>query len=250
MTEPINVHVWSDIACPWCFIGKRRFEKAAADFDGEVTLEYHSFELAPDTPVDFEGSEVDFLAGHKGMAKEQVAQMLGQMTQLAAGEGLAYDFDSVKHTKTLKAHQVLHLAKAKGLQLELMEKLFSAYFEQGRHVGHDEDLVEVAVEAGLDADEVGRALREGTYAGAVQADIAAAQQIGIQGVPFYIIGEKYGVSGAQSPEIFGEALRRARADMAAEAAQPGTAEAPQPGSAGSAQAETAQPETAQPETAR
>ncbi|MFH5823824.1 DsbA family protein [Georgenia sp. AZ-5] len=216
MSEPISVHVWSDVACPWCFIGKRRFETAAAGHDGEVRVEYHSFELAPDTPVDFEGSEVDFLAGHKGMPHEQVAQMLGQVTQIAAGEGLAYDFDNVQHTKTLKAHELLHLAKAKGLQLELMERLFSAYFEQGRHVGHDEDLVSLAAEAGLDPDEAREALAQGTYRGAVQADIAAAQQIGIRGVPFYIIGEKYGVSGAQSPEVFAEALRRAREDQAAE----------------------------------
>ncbi|MFD1504760.1 DsbA family oxidoreductase [Georgenia yuyongxinii] len=218
MSQPISVHVWSDIACPWCFIGKRRFEKAAEAFDGKVTVEYHSFELAPDTPVDFEGSEADFLAGHKRMPKDQVTQMLAQVTQIADGEGLDYDFDNVKHTKTLKAHELLHLAKAKGLQLELMERLFSAYFEQGRHVGHEDDLLAVAAEAGLDVEEARKALADGTYRAAVQADIAAAQQIGIQGVPFYIIGEKYGVSGAQNPEVFGEALRRASEDSTVEQA--------------------------------
>jgi predicted DsbA family dithiol-disulfide isomerase len=218
MSQPISVHVWSDIACPWCYIGKRRFEKAAAAFDGEVAVEYHSYELSPDTPVDFEGSAADFLADRKGMPKEQVTQMLAQVTQLADAEGLAYDYDNVKHTKTLKAHELLHLAKAKGLQLELMERLFSAYFEQGRHVGHEDDLLAVAAEAGLDAEEARKALADGTYRNAVQADIAAAQQIGIQGVPFYIIGEKYGVSGAQSPEVFGEALRRASEDSAVEQA--------------------------------
>ncbi|MPV36147.1 DsbA family oxidoreductase [Georgenia subflava] len=206
MSEPISVHVWSDIACPWCFIGKRRFEKGVEQFGGDVTLEYHSFELAPDTPVDFEGSEVDFLAGHKGMPKDQVGQMLDQVTQLAAAEGLAYDFDSVRHTKTLKAHQLLHLAKAKGIQLELMEKLFSAYFEQGRHVGHDDDLVAIAVEAGVDAEEARTALAEETYAQAVQDDIAQARAYGINGVPFYVIDGKYGVSGAQAPETFAQVL--------------------------------------------
>ncbi|KAE8762305.1 DsbA family oxidoreductase [Georgenia thermotolerans] len=216
MSQPISVHVWSDIACPWCFIGKRRFEKAAAAFDGEVEVVYHSFELAPDTPVDFEGSEVDFLADHKGMPREQVAQMLGQMTQLAAAEGLAYDFDKVQHTKTLKAHELLHHAKTQGRQLEVAERLFSAYFEQGRHVGHEEDLVALAVEAGLDAEETRRVLADGTYRADVQADITAARQLGIQGVPFYVVGEKYGVSGAQSPEVFAEALRRAAAERDAD----------------------------------
>lgn len=214
MSEPITVHVWSDVACPWCFIGKRRFEKAVAGHDGEVTVEYHSFELSPDTPVDFEGSSVDFLAHHKGMPKDQVAKMLDQVTTLASDEGLAYEFDDVKHTKTLKAHEVLHLAKAKGLQNDMVERLFSAYFEQGRHVGREADLVALAVEVGLDADEVRTALAEGTYRSAVQADIDAAVQIGIRGVPFYIIGEKYGVSGAQSPEVFADALRRAGSDVA------------------------------------
>ncbi len=214
MSEPISVHVWSDVACPWCFIGKRRFEKAVEGYDGEVDVQYHSFELSPDTPVDFEGTAVDFLAGHKGMPKERVAEMLGQVTALAAAEGLAYDYDNVKHTKTLKAHEVLHLAKAKGLQNDMVERLFSAYFEQGEHVGHEEDLVAMAVEVGLDEAEVRTALAEGTYRSAVQADIDAAVQIGIRGVPFYIIGEKYGVSGAQSPEVFAEALNRAASDVA------------------------------------
>lgn len=218
MSEPISVHVWSDISCPWCFIGKRRFEKAVENYDGDVAVEYHSYELSPDTPIDFEGSAADFLAGHKGMPLEQVDQMLSQVKDLAAAEGLAYDWDNVKQTKTLKAHEVLHLAKAKGLQLDLIEKFFSAYFEHGTHVGHEDELVTLAAGVGLDADEVREALAAGTYRAAVQADISAAQQIGIRGVPFYIIGEKYGVSGAQSPEVFGEALRRASEDLTADVA--------------------------------
>src|SRR5690606_20830872 len=128
-----KVDIWSDIACPWCYIGKRKFEEGvrrftAGDADGgaegsatgtmpEVEVEFHSFELSPDTPVDFEGSAVDFLAGHKGMPVDQVEQMLERVTAIASSVGLDYDFDSVKQTKTLKAHQVLHLAKARGLQL-------------------------------------------------------------------------------------------------------------------------------------
>jgi Predicted dithiol-disulfide isomerase involved in polyketide biosynthesis len=102
MSDVIKVDVWSDIACPWCYIGKRKFEAGAEAFDGEVEVEYHSFELAPDTPVDFDGSEVDFLVTHKGLPAAQVQQMLAQVTNIAAEVGLAYDFDALQHTNTVK----------------------------------------------------------------------------------------------------------------------------------------------------
>ena len=217
MTSSIHVDVWSDIACPWCYIGKRRFEAALATFDGadDVTVTYHSFELSPDTPVDFEGSEVDFLSAHKGMPKEQVEQMLRQVTTIARDVGLNYDFDAVRHTKTLLAHQALHFAKEHGRQLELVERLFAAYFEEGRHLGRVDELVALGTEAGLDGDALRAALEEGTYADAVTADIAQARAYGIQGVPFYVIGGKYGVSGAQRPEVFTQALEQVRAEAVA-----------------------------------
>ncbi|HEX5334136.1 MAG TPA: DsbA family oxidoreductase [Cellulomonas sp.] len=216
-TSPVDVHVWSDVACPWCFVGKRRFESAVRDFGGEVTVEYHSFELSPDTPVDFEGSEVDFLASHKGMPAVKVAQMLGRMAELAAAEGLSYDFDAVRHTKTLLAHQAMHHAKAEGKQLQLVERLFRAYFEEGRHVGHVDELVTLGAEVGLDEGTMRQVLTDGTYADAVQDDIALAQEIGISGVPFFVIGGRYAVSGAQSPEVFATALERAARDAVVEA---------------------------------
>ncbi|MCD9155049.1 DsbA family oxidoreductase [Aeromicrobium duanguangcaii] len=213
--HPVKVDIWSDIACPWCFIGKRRFERAVADFDGDVEVEFHSFELAPDTPVDFEGSEVDFLAHHKGMDPAQVAQMLQQMTVLAADEGLSYDFDALRHTKTLLAHQALHFAKAHGRQSELKERLLSAYFEQGRHVGRIDELVELANEVGLDGDELRRDLESGRYAADVDADIAQARAYGINGVPFFVFDGRLGVSGAQAPETFREVLDRVVAEASA-----------------------------------
>lgn len=214
MSTPIKVDIWSDIACPWCFIGKRRFEKAVADFDGDVEVEFHSFELAPDTPVDFSGSEVDFLATHKGMPETQVRQMLDQMTQLAATEGLAYDFDALQHTNTLLAHQALHYAKDHGLQRELKERLLSAYFEQGRHVGRVGDLVELGSEVGLDPEDLRGALESDRYRDAVQADIAQAREYGISGVPFFVVDGKWGVSGAQDPQIFTQVLERAASEGA------------------------------------
>lgn len=208
-TPPVKIDVWSDIACPWCFIGKRRLERALADWDGPVEIEYHSFELAPDTPVDFEGSEIDFLARHKGMPAEQVEQMLAQVTQVAAEEGLAYDFSALRHTKTLLAHQALHFAKQHGRQAELKERLLAAYFEQGRHVGRIDELVALGAEVGLDADELRGALEDGRYAAAVQTDIDQARAYGIGGVPFFVFDGRLGVSGAQDPATFRQVLDRA-----------------------------------------
>lgn len=217
--EVLKVDVWSDIACPWCYVGKRRFEEgvrryAEAGGDRRVELEYHSFELAPDTPVDFDGTEVDFLAGHKGMPVAQVEQMLTQMTEVAKSEGLDFDYDRVQHTNTRRAHEVLHLAKAHGLQGELKERLLRAYFTEGRHVGHDDDLAELAAEVGLDRDATLQALRDGTHRADVDADIAQARAYGINGVPFFVIDGRYGVSGAQEPALFADALRQAAEDSA------------------------------------
>ena len=124
-----------------------------------LEVEYHSFELSPDTPVDFDGTEVDFLVGHKRMPAAQVESMLAQMTQLASTEGLSYDFDALQHTNTVKAHELLHYAKAQGRQLDMKERLLSAYFEEGRHVGRIDDLADLAEEIGLDRAEVVEALK-------------------------------------------------------------------------------------------
>jgi predicted DsbA family dithiol-disulfide isomerase len=213
MTSVLKVDVWSDIACPWCYVGKRRFAEGVrryqADGGGEVEVEYHSFELAPDTPVDFEGSEADFLADHKGLPLDQVRQMLAQMTEVARAEGLEFDYDALQHTNTLKAHEALHAAKAAGRQAELKERLLRAYFTEGRHIGRAEQLADLAAEVGLDRDVVLAALRDGTYRDDVAADIAQAAAYGIRGVPFFVIDGRYGVSGAQDPQLFADALRRA-----------------------------------------
>lgn len=209
MSQPIAIDIWSDIACPWCYIGKRHLEAGLAalgDTAPAVEITYHSYELAPDTPVDFAGSEVDFLARHKGLPVERVEQMLNHVTQVAAVAGLDYDFDTLKHTKTLKAHELLHFAKVLGKQRELMERLFRAYFTEGRHLGRNEELVELAAEVGLDEDAARNALESGRYESAVQADIAQAAAYGITGVPFFVIDGKYGISGAQPAEVFTQAI--------------------------------------------
>jgi len=210
--SPIKVDIWSDVQCPWCYIGKRKFEAGAAAFDGDVEVEYHSFELAPDTPVDFDGTPVDYLSQRKGMPAEQVAQMLANVTGIASSVGLDYDYDHVHQTNTIKAHELLHYAKAQGRQLEMKERLLKAYFVDGRHVGRTEDLADLAAEIGLDRDEVVGVLTDETYLADVKADVAQAVAYGIQGVPFFVIDGTYGVSGAQDATTFTHVLEQARTE--------------------------------------
>lgn len=218
MTDALTIDIWSDIACPWCYIGKRHLEQGLAALGADapdVRIEYHSFELAPDTPVDFAGSEVDFLVGAKGLPRERVLEMLDRVTDVAAEAGLTYDFGRLQHTKTLKAHELLHFAKAQGRQLELEERLFQAYFTEGAHVGRADELVRLAEEAGLDGAAAREALDSGRYADAVQQDIEQAQRLGITGVPFFVLDGRYGISGAQPAEAFAQALTQVAAERAA-----------------------------------
>ena len=212
----VKVEIWSDVACPWCYIGKRRFaegvrrhRRAGGD---PVEVEYRSFELSPDLPADFSGSVVDYLHGLRGIPEAQVHQMIEQVTGLARAEGIDADFPAVQQTRTLKAHELLHLAKATGVQEPMKERLLSAYFVEGRNVGDLEELADMAVEVGLDRDAVLTALTTGTFAADVQADIDQARAYGISGVPFYVIDGRYGISGAQSAETFAQALAQAASD--------------------------------------
>ena len=214
-TSPIKVDIWSDVQCPWCYIGKRKFEAGAAAFGGVVEIEYHSFELAPDTPVDFDGSPVDYLSQRKGMPVEQVTLMLANVTGIAASVGLDYDYDHVHQTNTVKAHELIHYAKSEGRQLEMKERLLKAYFVDGRHVGRIEDLADLAAEIGLDRAEAMRVLTDETYLADVKADVAQAVAYGIQGVPFFVIDGTYGVSGAQDATTFTKVLEQVRTEREA-----------------------------------
>jgi predicted DsbA family dithiol-disulfide isomerase len=212
VSDNIKVDIWSDVQCPWCYIGKRKFEAGVAEFDGDVEVEYHSFELAPDTPVDFDGTPVDYLSQRKGLPAAQVEQMIARVTAIAESVGLHYDYDSMHQTNTIKAHELLHYAKARGRQLDMKERLLKAYFIDGRHVGRIEDLADIAAEIGLDRADVVRALTENEYLADVKADVAQANAYGIQGVPFFVIDGKYGVSGAQDATTFTEVLEKVRAE--------------------------------------
>ena len=212
MSETIKVDIWSDVQCPWCYIGKRKFEAGAALFDGNVEVEYHSFELAPDTPVDFAGSPVDYLSQRKGLPVAEVEQMLERVTGIAESVGLHYDYDAVHQTNTVISHELLHYAKAHGRQLDMKERLLKAYFVDGRHVGRIADLADLAAEIGLDRADVVRALTAHDFLADVKADVAQATAYGIQGVPFFVIDGRYGISGAQDPDTFAQALRQAQTE--------------------------------------
>ncbi|HZK59177.1 MAG TPA: DsbA family oxidoreductase [Cryobacterium sp.] len=216
MSQTIKVDIWSDVQCPWCYIGKRKFEAGAALFGGDIEVEYHSFELSPDTPVDFEGSPVDYLSQRKGLPVRQVEEMLERVTGIAESVGLHYDYDAVHQTNTVISHELLHYAKSRGRQLDMKEALLKAYFVDGGHVGRIEDLADLAAGIGLDRADVVRALTAHEFLADVKADVAQAAAYGIQGVPFFVIDGKFGISGAQDPDTFAQALRQALTEKSEE----------------------------------
>ncbi len=204
----IKVDIWSDIACPWCYIGKRRFEAALAEFPqrDQVDVIWHSFELNPSAALVNPMHARENLAAKYGETLEGAQKMIDHMTRTAADEGLDFRFDTLKLTNTFQAHQVIHLAAEHGLQDAMKERLLKAYLSDGETLGDVDTLVRLAEAIGLDGGEVRTALERQTYAQAVRSDEAQAQAYGIGGVPFFVINGKYGVSGAQPPEVFLHAL--------------------------------------------
>jgi len=207
----VKVEIWSDIACPWCYIGKRRFEAALAAFPHRdaVEVQWRSYQLDPTLPDHHDGTELDYLVDRKGLSRDQVVRMFEQVTAIAADEGLTYDFASVVVANSFAGHELLHLARARGAGDRVKEALLSAHFEHGEDIGDREVLVRIGVEAGLDADEIARDLASHTWRDSVVADITAASSLGIRGVPFFVLDEKYGISGAQPTELFAQALEQA-----------------------------------------
>ena len=212
LERPVRVDVWSDVACPWCYIGFRRLAIGADAFSAsngiDVEVTFHSYELAPDTPVDFDGSEIDFLVRHKQLPEARVRDLLVRVGEAAESTGLSIDFHAIRHTNTRKAHELLHHARVHGRQRAMKERLLRAYFTEGRHLGRIDELAALAADVGLDAETAARALHDATYAEAVEADVRMARAYGISSVPFSVLDETFGVSGAQDPETFAKALVR------------------------------------------
>jgi predicted DsbA family dithiol-disulfide isomerase len=207
----MQVEIWSDVVCPWCYIGKRRFESALAQFPhrDQVQVTWRSFELDPQAPRQDDMPLAERLARKLGRTVEQAKQMHDHLTQLAAQEGLTYRFDLAKRGSTFDAHRLIHLAKHRGLQDAVKERLLKGYFTEGLPVGDPESLVQSVAEVGIAPEEARAVLASDAYAEDVRADEQRAMQFGIRGVPFIAIDETYGVSGAQPAAVFAQALQEA-----------------------------------------
>ncbi|PTA67612.1 DsbA family oxidoreductase [Deinococcus arcticus] len=211
----LRVDIWSDIACPWCYIGKRRLERALDSFEhrDRVEVVWHSFELDPSAPPVLERTMGEVLAQKYGRSPAQVQAMMDQVSGVAAAEGLTYRFEQARLGSTFLAHQLIHHAAAHGQQGAVKERLLRAYFSEGACMGDLDTLVALAAEVGLDPAEARTALAEGRHAAAVRQDETQAQALGISGVPFFVLGGKYGVSGAQDPQTLLGALQQAWAEV-------------------------------------
>jgi predicted DsbA family dithiol-disulfide isomerase len=212
----VRIEVWSDVVCPWCYIGKRHLETALDAFGhgDEIEVVYRSFELdptAPEVPVE---KTVESLARKFGTDVAGARELMGRADAVAASVGLEFRHADAPHARTVDAHRLLHLALAQGRQAELKEALLAAYFTRGESMGDHEVLRKAAVDAGLDPGRVDDVLASREYADDVRADIEQARAYGATGVPFFVVDQKYGVSGAQPPEVFTQLLERAWAERA------------------------------------
>ena len=203
------VEIWSDVVCPWCYIGKRRFEKALTSFDHRVEIVWRSYELNPGAPPLREGSSVERIARKYGMTVEEAAAQYERITDLAAAEGLDYHLDRARSGRSFDAHRLLHHARERGIQDAVKERLLAGYLQEGVAIGLSDELAPLAVSAGLDADAVDAVLASDTYGEEVRVDEARAEEIGITGVPFFVIDGRFAIPGAQDPDTILAVLERA-----------------------------------------
>jgi predicted DsbA family dithiol-disulfide isomerase len=226
----MRVEIWSDVVCPWCYIGKRNFEAALADFEhrDQVEVMWRSYELQPSAPAEREGDYATRLARKYGVGHGEAKAMLARMTSAAADAGLVFDFDRMRPGNTFDAHRLIHLGAARGVQDAVKERLLRATFTEGEPIGLHDSLMKLAVDAGLDETEVRDVLDGDAYAAEVRADEHDASELDITAVPFFVIDRKFGIPGAQAPDTMLAALNRAWQKfhapalvIAADAAAPG-----------------------------
>jgi predicted DsbA family dithiol-disulfide isomerase len=215
----VLVEIWSDVVCPWCYIGKRRFEAALARFEhrDEVTVLWRSYELDPSLPP---GKTVDLLAGlaaKYGVTREQAEAMNERVSRIAEDEGLHYRLDIAKRGNTFDAHRLIHLGAQEGVQDAVKESLMAAYQCEGQPIAEPDALVAAAVRGGLDEDDARGVVESDAFAMAVRVDEEEGRMLGISGVPFFAIDRRYGVAGAQSPDVMLDALEQAWATRPAPA---------------------------------
>jgi predicted DsbA family dithiol-disulfide isomerase len=218
----MKVEIWSDVMCPFCYIGKRRFESALQQFGHkeDIEIEWKSFQLNPDLETDPVTNIDQYLADKKGWTIDYAQQMNAHVTQMAAEVGLTYNFDKAIVANSFNAHRFSHFAKSYGLGLEAEEQLFKAYFTDGKNIDDKKTLINLGTQIGLDAVEVKQVLDSNTYADEVKYDIEQASYLGIKGVPFFVMNNKYGVSGAQAVPVFEQTLSKAFAEWQQENAKP------------------------------
>jgi len=212
----LRIDVWSDIACPWCYVGKRRLERALKEFPhaDDVSVVWHAFELDPGAPKERDPSisHAERIAKKYGLSVEQARQNSERLRQIAQGEGLAFDFEHIRSGNTFDAHRLIQLARARGLQGEAEERFFKAYLEEGALMSDHGTLASLAADAGLDEGEVADVLASDQFAKEVRADEARAHELGISGVPCFVLDGRFAVSGAQSPQVLLSALHQAWAE--------------------------------------
>lgn len=206
----LTVHIWSDIACPWCYIGKKRLETAIEKFGEPVLLEWHSFQLDPRTAPS-ELSYAERLSKKLGIPLERVRALWSDMAERGRRDGIDFHFERAVSANTLDAHRLLHWAAEQGLQTELKDRLFRAHFSEGVNVSDKTELARLASEVGLDVDQAASLLASDRFTTEVRADQEQAQSLGVTGVPFFVIG-RYGVAGAQSAEALLQVLDRAHVE--------------------------------------
>jgi predicted DsbA family dithiol-disulfide isomerase len=213
---PLALEIWSDVVCPWCYVGKRRLEAALEmlpDRD-DVEVRWRSFQLDPEAPPTRNMPADEHLAAKYGMSVEDARALNEQMTELAAREGLEYHLDRTRGGNTFDAHRLIQLGAARGVQDAVKERLMRGYFTEGEAVSDHETLVRLGADAGLDPDEARAALASGAYADDVRGDEDLARRMGIRGVPYFVLNRRFGVSGAQPAELLAQAFERARQEAA------------------------------------
>ncbi|MEK3787431.1 DsbA family oxidoreductase [Paenibacillus sp. FSL K6-1230] len=210
----MNIEIWSDYMCPFCYIGKRRLEQVLATFPhrDEVEITFKSFELNPDAELNSGKTIKEELSAKYGVSLEEAQAMNDNMKANARTAGLEYQIDDMVPTNSFDAHRLTHWAAANHKMLELSERLFEAVFMEGKHIGQPDTLAALAAEVGLDRDQASAVLASDQYATEVRSDEAEGSQLGVRGVPFFVFDRKFAVSGAQPPEVFRDALQKAWAE--------------------------------------
>ncbi|WP_454801525.1 DsbA family oxidoreductase [Mucilaginibacter phyllosphaerae] len=218
----MKIEIWSDVMCPFCYIGKRRFEDALQQFvhKNEVEIEWKSFQLNPNMVTNPAININQYLADAKGWTLDYAQQMNNHVTQMAAEVGLTYHMDNAVVANSFKAHRFTHLAKKHQLGDAAEEALFKAYFTEGKNVDDTDTLIELGISIGLEAETTRQVLTTDAYADDVRHDIAEAQYLGISGVPFFVMNNKYGVSGAQAVPVFAQTLEKAYEEWSSEQGKP------------------------------